>query len=66
MNVVLYSTGCPKCNVLTKKLEQKGIAYEHIDDINAMTRLGIMEVPILSVDGELMDFQTAIGWVNKQ
>lgn len=66
MNVVLYSTGCPKCNVLTKKLDQKGISYKHVDDINEMTRLGIMEVPVLSVDGELMGFQAAISWVNKQ
>ena len=24
---ILYSTGCPKCNVLTRKLDAKGIEY---------------------------------------
>ena len=27
MMVTLYSTGCPRCTVLEKKLEQKKIEY---------------------------------------
>ena len=27
MDVVLYSTGCPKCKVLKKKLDAKDIKY---------------------------------------
>ena len=64
-NVILYSTNCPKCNVLEAKLKQKNIAYEICTDINTMQSKGMMSAPALEVDGELItDFGTAIGWVN--
>ena len=44
MIVTLYSNGCPRCNVLKKKLDQKGIAYEVNDDVNDMLALGIEQV----------------------
>ena len=33
MNVILYSTHCPKCCVLEKKLKQKNISYDEVNDI---------------------------------
>lgn len=65
MNVV-YSTNCPKCKVLESKLKEKNIPYEVNTSVEDMTALGIMEAPVLSVDGELLNFVSAIGWVNKQ
>lgn len=63
--VKLYSTGCPKCEVLKKKLAQKGIEYVEISDENKLISLGITHIPQLSVnDGELMDFTTAVDFVN--
>lgn len=64
MSIVLYSTHCPKCNVLEKKLKQKNIDYEEINDINIMQEKGYMSVPVLEVDGESMDFSTANRWIN--
>lgn len=64
--VILYSTGCPKCAVLKKKLEQARIEFEIDRDVGKMTELGIVSVPVLSVDGELFDFVGAIGWINGQ
>lgn len=64
MSIVLYSTHCPKCNVLEKKLKQKNIDYEEINDINIMQEKGYMSVPVLEVDGESMDFSTANKWIN--
>lgn len=64
--VIVYSTGCPKCEVLEKKLSEKGIVYEKIDSIEEMMSLGIMEVPVLKAGGELMSFSKAVSWVNKQ
>ncbi len=31
-----------------------------------MLALGIMSVPVLSVDGDMMDFSKAVQWVNEQ
>lgn len=64
MKILLYSTGCPKCNVLSKKLDNKGITYTIVNDIDEMTELGIMQVPVLSVDGCLLPFDKAVDWVN--
>lgn len=64
MNIVLYTTFCPKCKVLEKKLQQKDIVYEVVTDIDVMTEKGFMSVPVLEVDGTIMDFKTASDWIN--
>ena len=64
MGVILYSTGCPKCNVLKAKLDGKGIKYEIVDDVDEMLRLGITTVPCLGVDGEVLNFKESVDWVN--
>ena len=62
---ILYSTGCPKCCVLKKKLDAKHIEYETISDTSTMILKGIDAVPVLEVDGELLSFPEAADWVNK-
>ena len=64
MQVILYSTGCPKCKVLITKLDSKNINYNVVSDINVIVSKGINTVPVLEVDNNLMDFKTAIDWVN--
>lgn len=64
MQVTLYSTGCPKCKVLVTKLNSKNINYNVISDINVIISKGINSVPVLEVDNNLMDFKTAVDWVN--
>lgn len=64
MKIVLYSNNCPRCNVLEKKLKQKNISYEEIEDIGIMKEKGYLTVPVLEVDGTSMDFKTAVDWIN--
>lgn len=63
MVVVLYSTHCPKCSVLEKKLKQKNISYKEVNDIEEMKERGYLSVPVLEVDGVSMDFKTAFNYV---
>lgn len=63
--LVLYSTGCPRCNVLKKKLQQKNIQYEEINDISIMEEKGYLSVPVLEINDTSMDFKTANDWINK-
>lgn len=63
---ILYSTGCPKCEVLKKKLAEKGIQYTENNSVDEMLKLGIEAVPVLKVDDRLLDFKKAVDWVNKQ
>lgn len=63
--IVLYTTHCPRCTVLEKKLQQKGLEYSVEENIEVMNELGIKTVPMLQVDcGPLMDFVTANNWIN--
>lgn len=64
-NIILYSTNCPKCNVLETKLNQKNIVHEVCTDVDIMQSKGMMSAPALEVDGELMDFGAAVRWVNE-
>ena len=64
--VVLYSTGCPQCNVLKTKLDNKGIEYELVTDEDVMIAKGFMAAPILEVDGEMMPFKQANDWINQK
>lgn len=66
MNIVLYSTGCPKCKVLKQKLDSKAIAYTENNSADEMLGLGITQVPVLSVDGVLLQFTDAVSWANNQ
>lgn len=66
MSVVLYTTGCPKCKILEKKLEQKNIDYEIFDDVDKMLEMGFQSVPLLELKGEYMNFTQALEWINKQ
>ena len=66
MQVILYSTGCPKCKVLITKLDSKNINYNVVSDINVIVSKGINTVPVLEVDNNLMDFKTAVEWINER
>lgn len=63
--ITLYTTHCPKCVVLEKKLNSKNIDFKICDDIDYMLSLNIQQAPYLEVDNKLMDFSEAIKWVNE-
>lgn len=65
-NIILYSTGCPRCEVLKSKLTDKAISYTENNSVDEMTALGITQVPILSVNGTLYEFKEAVEWVNNK
>lgn len=64
--VKLYSTNCPKCKVLEMKMKQKNIEYEVSTNVEEMLALGIKSAPILSKEGELLQFADAVKWINEQ
>lgn len=66
MQVTLYSTGCPKCKVLKMKLDSKNINYDIISDVSIIISKGINTVPVLEVDGNIMNFKTAVDWINER
>jgi hypothetical protein len=65
-SVILYSTGCPRCDVLKSKLTDKAVPFTENNSVDEMTALGIMQVPVLSVNGNLYEFKKAVEWVNNR
>lgn len=63
--MVLYTTGCPKCRILEKKLSDKGIGFEKCDDREAMSSLGMVSLPMLRLDdGRMLGYFEAVKYVN--
>lgn len=65
----MYTTHCPKCNVMERKLKEANIEFEEIDDnakvLEVATSLGFTMAPLLEVDGMVMDFKDGIEWIRK-
>lgn len=66
MDLILYTNHCPRCHVLESKLKAKGLEYSEFTDVEEMIKMGMSAMPVLSVDGKLMDFSTANKWINEQ
>lgn len=62
----LYTTDtCSRCKVLKSRLKSKGIDFKEITNKEVLKSLGIMSVPQMRIDdGELMDFNNAIKYIN--
>lgn len=65
--VKLYSTHCPQCIMLENMLKQKKVKYELIkttmENVEAM---GYSSVPLLEVDGKILNFNEGMSWARKQ
>lgn len=66
MKVTLYSTHCPKCNIITKKLIAKNIVFTEVNDIETIKNKGYFTVPVLEVDDKVFSFKEANDWINAQ
>ena len=63
-SAILYSTDGPKCKVLRQKLDEAGFRYTENNSVEEMLALGITQVPVLSIDGEMYDFTQAVKLAN--
>lgn len=66
MITIFTTKTCPKCRILKKKLEDKGLEYTEVTDEEKLRQMDILSVPVMTVDGERMDFAEAIKYVNER
>lgn len=68
MDIVLYTIGCKNCDILEKKLNAKNIEFTRVSDEDTIKAKGFGDsfFPILDVDGVVMNYKTAIQWINNQ
>lgn len=64
--IILYSTDCPKCQILKKKLNSKGIEFKEETNVDKMFELNISQVPVLQVEDKLLDFSSAVKYINNR
>lgn len=64
MEIILYTTHCPKCMVIEKKLQQKNIPFNSCEDVSTLVDRGFKQAPILFVDGQYLEFGDAVKWIN--
>lgn len=58
--MTLYSKDdCPRCDMLKDKLNAKGITFVEVKNEDVIASLGIDFLPVLEVDGELLELGKA-------
>ena len=66
MSIILYSNNCPKCKVLKSKLNDKSISYKEENDMDEILKTGFRALPLLKVNGEILQFKEANDWINQR
>ncbi|MBP3653704.1 MAG: hypothetical protein J6J78_11640 [Clostridia bacterium] len=66
MKIILYSNRCPCCDVLKTRLDEAGIDYMINSNTEDMLMQGITYLPMLSVDGEMMNYPAALAWLSER
>lgn len=64
--IILYSTNCPKCNVLKQKLQNLNINFQISENIKELIQRGFREAPILKIDNQYLKFSEAIQWIKEK
>ena len=64
MNIIFYTTNCPKCESLKKKLDIKSMVYKECTDVDTMLSKGITSAPALEVDDKIFAYKDAIKFLN--
>lgn len=65
MEIILYTIGCPHCNILKDKLKQKGIKFKIVDDVDEMEKLDIISAPQLFNGEKMLNYNEALEWLSK-
>lgn len=62
-SITLFSSGCPKCKVLEKKLIQANIKFDIESDCSGLLDMGFQFAPVLKVEDKYYDYINAIAWL---
>ena len=65
-HILLYTNGCPKCQVIKSKLELQHIKFIETNDTEKLISLGFKTLPILKVNEKVMDFKSANDWIEER
>lgn len=67
MEVIVFSNGCPKCEILKKKLFAKGIPFKISEEFDTLKAFKIDTLPVLIVNSIMYtNYGEMINWVDNQ
>jgi len=62
--LILYTTHCPKCKILEKKLNDKNLSFTVVTDVEEMKKENIFSAPQLKINDSLLPFYEAVQYIN--
>lgn len=62
--IELFSTDCPRCKVLEKKLADANFKFVKQNDLQEVIDAGFTSAPVLKINNTYYDFKQAIDWLN--
>ena len=63
-NLILYTTHCPRCEMLKYRLKEKNISYVEETDVDLMKSKGMKTVPYLEIEeGKILNFEDSLKWI---
>lgn len=65
INIILYSTECPKCKILKQKLDEANITYIVCSDIEIIKNKGFRSVPMVEINNKIMNYLECINWIKE-
>lgn len=63
MEIIIFSNGCPKCEVLKTKMDNANLNYKTSTDFQEIIDRGFETLPVLKVNNEYLDFVSAVKWI---
>ena len=65
MVITLYSTGCPKCQILEKRLKKNNIDFVISNDVDVLIEKGFQSAPVMAVGKLFYDYSSAMNLLKK-
>lgn len=63
--ITVYTTHCPRCKILEKTLASRGVDYTAVEDVDTIVAKGFQMVPMMEVDGKVLDYKEAMFWIKE-
>jgi glutaredoxin len=63
--ITVYTTHCPRCKILEKTLTSRGVDYVAVEDVDVIMAKGFQMVPMMEVDGKVLDYKEAMFWIKE-
>ncbi len=71
--IIIYSNGCPKCQILEEKLTNAKVKFSKSDDMGELMEMGVTTLPMLKIEEiqepkkvSWLSFAQAVQWINNQ